>query len=79
MNLQNRKRLTHLENEFIIAAGLWGEGIVREFGKVMYTSLYLKWIPTRAYCVAHGTLLSVTHQPGWEQGLGENKYMCMYG
>ena len=24
--------------------GCWGEGIVQDFGKVMYTLLYLKWI-----------------------------------
>ena len=39
--LQNRKkRLTDLENE-LMTAGV-GEGIDREFGKVMYTLLYLK-------------------------------------
>ena len=31
----------------------WGDGIVREFGKVMYRLLYLKWIPSRTYCTAH--------------------------
>ena len=29
--------------------------------------------------IAHGTLLNVTCQPGWEGGLGENGYMYMYG
>ena len=24
--------------------GCWGEGMVREFGKVIYSLLYLKWI-----------------------------------
>ena len=39
--LQNRKkRLTDLENELMIAGV--GEGIDREFGKVMYTLLYFK-------------------------------------
>ena len=38
MNLQNRKRLTDLENN-LMAAGGGGEGIVREFGLVMYISL----------------------------------------
>ena len=37
-NLQNRKRLTDLENELMVAR----ESIVRDFGKVMYTLLYLK-------------------------------------
>ena len=27
--------------------GCWGEGIVREFGKVMYTLVYLKWITNK--------------------------------
>ena len=41
INLQNRRRLTDLENELMVASG---EGRVRDFGKVMYTLLYLKWI-----------------------------------
>ena len=45
----------------------------------MYTLLYLKWITTRTYNIAHGTLLSVMWQPGWDEGLGENGYICMYG
>ena len=32
---------------------------------------YLKWL-TRTYCIAHGTLLSVMSQAGWERSLGEN-------
>ena len=49
-----------------------GKGRVREFGKVVYTLLYLKWITKRTYCLVHGTLLNVMWQPGWEWGLGEN-------
>ena len=41
MNLQNRKRLTDLENQLM---GAGGERIVKDFGKVMYTLVYLKWI-----------------------------------
>ncbi len=55
-----------------------GEGIVREFGIGMYTLLYFQWI-TNKVCTAHGTLLNVTQQPGWEGSLGENGYMHMYG
>ena len=44
INLQNRKRLTDLENELMVASG---EGRVRDFGKVMYTLLYLKWITNK--------------------------------
>ena len=43
MNLQNRKRLTDLEKELMVARGeRWREGIVRESGMDMYTLLYLK-------------------------------------
>ena len=41
--LQNRKRLTDLENELRVAR----EGIVRGFGKVMHTLLYLKQITNK--------------------------------
>ena len=53
---------------------LWlrGGGRIRDFGKAMDTLLCLKWIPTRTYCIAHGILLNVMYQPGWERGLGEN-------
>ena len=44
INLQNRKRLTDLENELTVASG---EGRVRDFGKVMCTLLYVKWISNK--------------------------------
>ena len=62
-----------------LPGGRMGEGIVREFGINMYPLLYLKWIITRTYCIAQGTLLNVTWQPGWEGSFGENGYMYMYG
>ena len=31
------------------------------------------------FCIAHGTLLNVMWQPGWEGRLEENGYMYMYG
>ena len=34
--------------------------------------------PTRTYCIAHRTLLSVMWQPAWERSLG-NRYRYMYG
>ena len=34
---------------------------------------------TMTYCVAQGTLLTVTWQPGWEGSLGKNGYLYMYG
>ena len=54
----------------------WGEGIVREFGMDMYTLLYLKWITKKnPLYIAHGTLLNVMWQLGWEGSLGESGYM----
>ena len=48
MYLQNRNRLTDLENELMVTrGGRWGERIVREFGIDMYTLLYLKWITNK--------------------------------
>ena len=46
---------------------------------VVRTLLYLKWIPTRTYCIAQGTPIGVMWQPGWEGSLGENGYLYMYG
>ena len=41
--LQNRNRLTDLENELMVTRGEgWEGGIDREFGIDMYTLLYLK-------------------------------------
>ena len=56
----------------------WG-GRDRELGIHMCTLLYLKWILTRSYCIAHGTLLSVMWWARWEESLGENGYMYLYG
>ena len=66
MNLLTKQKETQQ-----VSLWLLGEGVVREFGMVMCTLLYLEW----ASCIVHGTLLSV----GWERCLGENGYMCMYG
>ena len=58
--------------------GCQGEGIVREFGKVMYILLYSKWITNKDLLYRHGTLLNVMCQPGLEGDLGENGYVCIY-
>ena len=44
MNSQNRKRHTDLENDLMVSGREW---VVRDFGKVMYTLLYLKWITNK--------------------------------
>ena len=48
MNLQNRRRLTDLENNLMVAGG-GGRmgGRDREFGIDMYTLLCLKWITNK--------------------------------
>ena len=42
----------------------------------IYTWNILNGQPTRTYCIAHGTLLNVMWQPGWE-GSWERMYICM--
>ena len=58
-----------------------GEEIVKDFGKVLYTLLYLKWITTKTYWIAQGSLLNVMCQPGWKGCGGEwmrgYVWMCM--
>ena len=55
------------------------EGIVRDFGKVMYTLLYLKWI-TYKDLLYRTWNSSQCYVPAWLGGvLGENGYMYMYG
>ena len=62
MNLFTKHTDTHRLRKLTYGYGR-GAGrekrIVREFGIDMYTLLYLKWITTRTYCIAQGTLLSV--------------------
>ena len=73
MNLQNRKRLTDLENELMVAGG---EGTVKDFGKVMYTPLYLKWI-TKKNILDSAWNSAQGHVPAWMGGgWGENGCMC---
>ena len=55
------------------------EGIVRNFGKVLYTLLYLKWITSKD--LLYSTWNSARYYvPAWMgEDLGENGYMYMYG
>ena len=70
MNLQNRKRLTDLENELMVARGKDGRGIVRDFGKAMDTLLYLKWITNKdlLYSTGNSTQYYVAAWVGRESG-----------
>ena len=67
--------ITDLENELMIAQG---EGIVRDFGKVMDTPLYLKWITNKDLLYSTWTSAQCC-VPAWtEWGLGENGDRYMY-
>ena len=44
VNLFMKQKQTHREQTYGHQGGKYGEGMVREFGTDMYTSLYLKWI-----------------------------------
>ena len=66
--LQNRK--THNLRKWSLDC--WGEGTISNFGKVMYTLLYLKWITNKD--LLYSTWNSAQgYVPTWmgEQGLGE--------
>ena len=71
MNLQNRKRLTDLENELMIASGemMKGRDSQGVWGQHVHTAVFKmdnKQCPT----VQHSKLLNVVWQPGWEGSLG---------
>ena len=56
-----------------------GEGIVRDFGMVVYTLLYLKWITNKNLLYSTWNSLSVMCWPGFEGNLeGKNGYIYMY-
>ena len=57
--------------------GCWGEGTVKDFGKVMYTLLYLKWITNKdlPYSTWNSAQCYVAAWMGG--GMGENGYMDM--
>ena len=59
--------------------GCQGEGIVKDFGKVMCILPYLKWMTNKE--LLYSTENSAQcYVPTWMGGgLGENGYMCVYG
>ena len=77
MNLLTKQKETHRLRK--PCYGCLGEGIVREFGKVMHTLLYSKWITKKdlLYSTENSAPGCVAAQRG--VGLGENEYMYMYG
>ena len=57
--LQNRNRLTDIENRLVVAKG--GGGMEWEFGVSRCKLVYIEWINNnkRSYCVAQGTIFNI--------------------
>ena len=54
-----------------------GEGIIKDFGKVMYTLLYLKWITNKN--LLYSTWNSAQcYVPAWMGGGFGGEWMCVY-
>ena len=64
-------RLTDLEYELMVAGR---RGYLGSSGGHVHTAIF-----KMDNQQAHGTLLSVMWQPGWDWGLGKNGYLFMYG
>ena len=78
--LQNTNSLTDLENKLMVNSEEGcGDGMDGEFGMVMYTLLYLKWITNKDLLYRTWNSAWCYGQPEWEGSLEENGFMCMYG
>ena len=55
------------------------EGIVRKFGMVMYTLLYLKWITNKDLVYNTGNSAQCYVAAWMGEGLGEKGYNYMFG
>ena len=74
--MQNRKRLTELENKLTVTGvRVRGEEIIREFGMDRYTLLYLKGMTNKdlLYTAGHSAQCYAAAWMG-----GENGYMYVY-
>ena len=71
--LQNRTRLTDLENRLMVI--IRGKGYLGNLGWSCIHCYISNGVPTRTNCIVHGTLLNIT----WMGGeLGENGYLYMH-
>ena len=77
MNLLTKQKDTHRLRKRTYSCP-FGEGIIREFGKIMYTLLYSKWITNKD--LLYSTLNSTQcHVPTWI-GLGfGGEWIHVYG
>ena len=57
----------------------WDEGIVKEFGMVMYPQLYLKWITNKDLLYGTGNSAQCYVAAWMGEGFGGNGYMYMHG
>ena len=76
MNLLTKQKETHRLRKQ--THDCRGEEIVKDFGKIVYTLLYLKWIANKN--LLYSTWNSAQcYVPAWVGGrFGENGYMFMY-
>ena len=77
-NLLTKQKGTHrLEDELWLAGG----GIVREFGEVMCTLLYLKWITNKdlPYSTEDAAQCHVAARGVGRAGAGKSAHVCLCG
>ena len=58
--------------------GCWGKGTVRDFGKVVYTLLHLKWVTNKDLLYSTGNSAQCSLAAWMEGSLGESGCMHMY-
>ena len=76
--LQNRNRLTGLENKLVVAGVRErGKGIAREFGMDMYTLLHLKWVTNKGLLYNIGNSAQC-YVAGWMGGKFEGEWIHAY-
>ena len=77
-HLQNRNRLTDLENELMLPRGEGlGEGMVREFRMGMCPLLYLKWITNKDLLYSTGDSAQCYVSAWMGVGLGGEWILCI--
>ena len=76
MNLLPKQRDSQTQKMNLSLLGKDSQGLWESH---VYTATHLKWVTKRTYDIAHGTLLNVVCQPGWEGCLRENEYMDVDG
>ena len=77
--LQNRNRLTDIENRLVVAKGEGGGGGMDwEFGVSRCKLVYMEWINNRSYCIAQGTIFNIPWQTIMEKNMKKSIYMSHF-